>query len=77
MRLTARVDKEMCMSAGLCIADHPTAFRFDEDEIAETTPEAGLLPPEALRHAAQRCPAEAIVLTDDDGNPVDPFSDLG
>lgn len=74
MALTARVDKQLCMSSGACIADHPDAFRFDDDEIAETTPEAADQPDEVLRDAAQRCPAEAILLTDAAGNAVDPFS---
>lgn len=73
MSLTARVDKDLCMSSGTCVTDHPEAFRFDDDQIAETTPAADTQPDDVLRDAAQRCPAGAILLTDEAGTPVDPF----
>lgn len=74
MSLSARVDRDLCMSSGLCVADHPTLFRFDEQEIAEVVPGVEAADDDVLREAAQRCPAEAIVLFGADGRPVDPFA---
>ena len=62
------IDSESCMSSGRCVADLPAVFRFDPDEIAELVPDADLpadLGP--LVAAVRNCPAEAIVLRDDDG----------
>lgn len=73
MSLSARVDPDLCMSSGLCVADHPALFRFDAAEIAEVVPGARAGDDAVLREAAQRCPAEAILLTDAEGQPVDPF----
>lgn len=73
MGYTVEVEKDLCMSSGVCIADHPEAFVFDADQISETTPEADQQPDEALVDAARNCPAEAIVVRDDDGKAIDPF----
>lgn len=78
MSLSVRVDPDLCMSSGLCVADHPALFRFDAAEIAEVVPgaeagDAGAPRDAALREAAQRCPAEAILLTDAEEQPIDPF----
>lgn len=73
MDLTATVDKDLCMSSGLCIADYPAAFRFDDDELAETTTEAANLTQPDLKTAARNCPAEAIILRNGAGEQVDPF----
>lgn len=73
MAHTVEVDKDLCLSSGKCVADHPRAFAFDDDEIAEATPEAPSEPLEALLDAARNCPAEAIVVRDASGERIDPF----
>jgi ferredoxin len=67
-----RVDKDLCMSSGRCVADHPRAFRFDDDEIAETTETVNEVADEALLEAARDCPAEAILVLDDSGEQLAP-----
>ena len=67
------VDKDMCISSGTCVQSYPDAFRFDDDELAETTPQAAELSADDKREAAQLCPAGAILLYDEQGGEVDPF----
>ncbi|MEE8601473.1 ferredoxin [Euzebya tangerina] len=74
MSLRVEVDKSLCMSSGMCVADHPSAFRFDDDQLAETTAGATTAGDDDLRDAAMTCPAMAILLRDADGNQVDPFA---
>ena len=54
------IDKERCVSAGRCIADEPSAFRFDDTELAEVLPGAGGLSVQRLIVLARRCPGLAI-----------------
>ncbi len=72
MSLIPEIDKSACLSTGRCVADHPDAFAFDSEELAEVSPGAVRLSDEALRLAAEQCPAEAIVLRDTEGNLVFP-----
>ncbi len=62
------IDSELCMSSGRCVADLPTVFRFDPDEIAELVPGADVsADPQLLVAAVRNCPAEAITLLDESG----------
>ena len=33
--MRVRIDQDECVSTGRCLADAPTVFRFDEDELGE------------------------------------------
>jgi ferredoxin len=57
-----RVDKDVCVSSGRCVADAPDGFRFDDDEIAEPTEAAPGLAADLLRAIADGCPSGAIRL---------------
>lgn len=72
MPLHAEVDKDACLSSGRCVADHPDAFGFDDDELAEVLPTVTRLSDDQLRDAAEQCPAEAIILRDAEGRTVFP-----
>ena len=72
MSYRVRVDKDLCMSSGRCVADQPRAFRFDDDEIAETTETVNEVADEALLEAARDCPSEAIEVFDDSGAQLAP-----
>lgn len=74
MSYSARVDQEMCMASGVCVADAPSAFGFNADGLAEALPGAPGLGDERLVRLARNCPAGAILLVDEAGNDVDPFS---
>ena len=71
MGYRVEIDTDECMSAGKCVADNPTAFGFDDDELATVLPDAADLEDAALLTAARRCPSGAIVLFDDSGAPID------
>ena len=71
MSYAVRIDKDLCVSAGKCVADAPTVFIFDEDELAEVRPgAAATLSKEQLVRLARQCPGRAIQLTDSEGNDV-------
>ncbi len=71
MPYVASVDKDLCMSSGACVAEAPAAFRFDADELAEATHEQPPLADDVLLSVARDCPAGAISLVDERGQPVD------
>jgi ferredoxin len=60
MGYEVRVDKDACISSGKCVADAPTTFRFDDDEIAEPTTGASTLSGDLLVEIARNCPSGAI-----------------
>ena len=65
MPYSVRIDKDLCVSAGKCVADEPTVFAFDPDELAEVRANAAVLSNEALVRLARQCPGRAILLTDE------------
>lgn len=75
MPYSVEVDKSFCISAGRCVADYPTAFAFDPDELAETLPGAAGLTDADRLDAARNCPSEAIKVHDEAGAEVDPFTE--
>ena len=59
--MRALVDRELCISCGLCAEICPEVFVMDEEMIAQVIAEP--VPPEAeeqAREAATACPVEAI-----------------
>jgi ferredoxin len=74
MGYTAKVDRQLCIGAGACVAEAPEAFGFDEENIAEVLPGVAELEDEKLLEVARACPATAILLYDEEGNEVDIFA---
>jgi len=69
--LEVRVDRELCIGAGNCVAAAPTVFRLDKSN------KAVILKPESvdddtLMNAAESCPVDAIIIEDDKGNQLYP-----
>lgn len=73
MAYTAKVDRDLCIGAGACVADVPEAFAFDEENIAVVLPGAAEVPGDRLLSAARACPATAIFVFDEDGQEIDVF----
>ena len=66
------IDKERCVSAGRCIADEPSAFGFDNDELAGVLPGAQHLSVSRLIVLARRCPGLAIEVRNSSGELLAP-----
>jgi ferredoxin len=69
--LKVRVDRDLCIGAGNCVAAAPTVFKLDKNN------KAVVLKPESvdedtLMDAAESCPVDAIIVEDDNGNQVYP-----
>lgn len=63
--MKAIVDKDTCISCGLCVDVCPQVFSMDQDEKAEAQDTVVPLNAEAsCRDAAQQCPVEAIKITE-------------
>jgi len=66
-----RVDRNGCMSSGRCIAAAPDVFTFDADRLARAAEgETPLALDDALA-IARGCPALAIDVLGEDGEPVE------
>ena len=72
MAYRIEVDQDVCISSGMCVADAPELFRFNDDEVAEVIPGAGQLSDQALVRLARGCPSGALQVYDGD-QPVDAF----
>jgi ferredoxin len=64
--MKARVDRDLCVGIGNCVAIAPTVFKLDKDSKAE------VLDPNSIREdkliaAAESCPVNAIIVEDDQG----------
>lgn len=68
MRIEINVDD--CMSSGKCVADHPDAFAFDDEELAVLVDEGRALDDQQMLRVARNCPSRAIMVFDDDGTQV-------
>jgi ferredoxin len=66
-----RVDRQSCQSSGRCVAAAPEAFAFDAERLAAVAPGAAALPPERACEIARACPALAIEVLGEDGEPID------
>lgn len=63
--MKALVDKDLCISCGLCVQTCPDVFSWDDDDKAEAIDDEI---PEELEEAAQEaadgCPTDAISISD-------------
>jgi ferredoxin len=69
--MKVKVDRELCIGVGNCVAIAPTVFKLDDEN------KAGVLAPGSvgrgtLMEAAESCPENAIIIEDDEGNQLYP-----
>ena len=69
--MKARVDRDLCIGVGNCVAIAPTVFELDKENKAvvlnpNSADEAVLI------EAAESCPENAIIIEDDAGNQLYP-----
>lgn len=67
MELKVEVNQDFCISSGKCVADEPTVFQFDEDEVAEPTGTTAGIDQARLADVARNCPSGAITLVGPSG----------
>ena len=60
MSKVARVNKDVCISCGVCVDLLPTVFRFDADNLAEVYDPNGA-DEAAIQEAMDLCPVACIV----------------
>jgi len=60
MRKVARVNKDVCISCGVCIDTLPSVFRFDADNLAEVYDPNGA-DEAAIQEAMDLCPVSCII----------------
>ncbi len=54
------VDKEVCISCGICVSNVPEVFRFDDDGKAECYDPTGASEEEIQTGAIDACPVSCI-----------------
>lgn len=69
--MRARVDRDYCIGSSLCVATAPDVFELDDEGLSRAVDPDGASD-DVLREAAEGCPAQAIILEDDEGNQVYP-----
>lgn len=70
-KYTIRVDRDKCIGAASCVGVAPGTFKLDDQNKAVVISDTGDTPENVLL-AAQSCPTNAIILTDEAGNQVWP-----
>ena len=71
MSLKVRVDRDLCIGVGNCVAFAPTVFEFDEENKAIVLNPASV-DDDTLLEAAESCPENAIIIEDDEGRQLYP-----
>ena len=69
--MKVRVNRELCIGVGNCLALAPTVFELDEENKAVVLDPASV-DDDTLLEAAESCPESAIIVLDDDGNQLYP-----
>lgn len=64
--MKVRVDRDLCISLGNCIAVAPTVFAFD-DESKAIVLDPSSVDDNTVLEAAESCPVDAIIVEDDKG----------
>lgn len=60
--MQAKVDKDLCISCGMCVSSLPEVFSFDDDSLAEATGVVTEEIEEECIDVADGCPVGAITV---------------
>jgi ferredoxin len=71
--MKVRIDRNLCTGLGNCVALAPDVFELDEEGKAVVLDPASV-DDETLLEAAESCPYDAIIVEDDEGNQVYPWT---
>ena len=69
--MKVRVDRDLCIGVGNCVALVPTVFTLDEDNKAVVLHPSSV-DDDTLLEAAESCPENAIIVEDDEGHQLYP-----
>ena len=69
--MKVRVDRNLCIGVGNCVAFAPTVFKLDDEKKAVALDPASV-GEKTLMEAAESCPVQAIIIDDDEGNQIFP-----
>ena len=69
--MKVRVDRDLCIGVGNCVAYAPTVFELDEENKAVVLDPASV-DDDTLLEAAKSCPESAILVEDNEGNQLYP-----
>jgi len=69
--LKVRVDRELCIGVGNCVAFAPTVFKLDQENKAVVL-DPSSVDDDTLLEAAESCPEKAIIVEDDEGHQLYP-----
>jgi ferredoxin len=71
VRLKVRIDRNLCIGLGNCVAVAPTVFKLDKSNKAVVIKQESV-DEDTLMSAAESCPENAVIIEDDDGNQLYP-----
>lgn len=71
MTYRVEIDRDECMSAGRCVVEAPSAFGFDDEELAVALDGVGDLDDAEVLRIARRCPSQAILVFAESGERID------
>ena len=69
--LRVRLDRDLCVGFGDCIAAAPSAFRLDDGGLV-LFDDPDRVDRALLIHACESCPVDAITVWDEDGRKIAP-----
>ena len=70
-RISVEVDRTLCFGFGDCVDTAPAVFALDEENTAYVIdPDAADV--DLILEAAQNCPVDAIIVTDEKGEQIYP-----
>ena len=69
--MKVRVDRDLCIGVGNCVAYAPTVFELDHENKAVVL-DPSSVDDDTLLEAAKSCPENAIIVEDDEGHQLYP-----
>jgi ferredoxin len=70
-KVAIEVDRALCYGFGDCVDSLPNVFALDDEDTAIVL-DSDAAPLDDIVEAAQNCPVDAIIITDEDGDQIYP-----
>lgn len=69
--MKVRVDRDLCVGIGNCVAVAPTVFQLDDENKAKVL-DLSTVSEDKVMSAAESCPVNAIIVENDQGDQLYP-----